>query len=203
MNDQYEASLTRLLDGLDASANVRELARGFAHRAFAAELQTGHSPESIAASAVYAAFRRDGDTRTLDEVTAVADVNRTSIGRAYKDLADELNIDLAPADPHEFVERFAASFDMSARVEAMAHDIVDESVEAGLLSGVAPAGLAAGALYLADSEHHNRLDQQDIADVAGVTVVTLRHRYAEQTTLIGDGEHGSVPSQRRHLLGMD
>ena len=161
------------------------------------------SVEEVAASSVYAAFRRDGDTRTLDEVSAVADVNRTALGRSYRYFADELDIDLEPANPHEFIGRFAAALAIDDRTETAAHEIVEKSVEAGLHSGVSPAGIAGGALYLADSEHHDRLDQQDIADVAGVTVVTLRHRYAEQTTLVGNSEHGSIPPQRRHLFDND
>jgi transcription initiation factor TFIIB len=133
MNERQQAALARVADALDASANVRELAHAVAHRAFAAELHVGQSVESIAASAVYAAFRRDGDTRTLDEVSAIADVNRTVLGRSYRYLADELDIDLEPANPHEFVSRFAGLLDVSDRVAARAHDIVAECVETGCI----------------------------------------------------------------------
>ncbi|WP_435079647.1 hypothetical protein [Halococcus sp. AFM35] len=89
MNKRQQAALTRVADALDASENVRELARAFAHHAFAAVLHVSQSVEAIAASAVYAAFRRTDDTRTLDEVSGVADMNRIVLGRSYRHLTDE------------------------------------------------------------------------------------------------------------------
>jgi transcription initiation factor TFIIB len=200
MNERQQAALSRVTDALDASENVRELARAVAHRAFAAELHVGQSVEAIAASAVYAAFRRDGDTRTLDEIAAVADVNRTALGRSYRYLADELDIDLEPANPHEFVSRFAGPLDVSDRVAARAHDIVAECVEAGVHSGVKPAGVAAGALYLAEREHHGWLTQREVADVADVSEVTIRHRCAEQTQLLDTEAVGNIAPSRLELF---
>jgi transcription initiation factor TFIIB len=200
MNEHQQAALARVTDALDAAENVRELARAVAHRAFAAELHVSQSVEAIAASAVYAAFRRDGDTRTLDEVSAVADVNRTVLGQSYRYLADELDIDLEPANPHEFVSRFVGPLDVSDRVAARAHDIVAECVEAGLLSGVKPAGVAAAALYLADREHRGRLTQRGLGAIMGVSPVTIRHRCAEQTKLLDTEMVGNIAPARLQLF---
>jgi transcription initiation factor TFIIB len=200
MNERQQAELSGLLDALDAPENVRELAHAVAHRAFAAELHMGRSVEAIAASAVYAAFRRDGDTCTLDEIAAVTDMNRTALGRSYRHLADELDIDLEPANPHEFVSRFADSLGVDDETEARAHEIATESVETGLHSGVAPAGIAAGAVYLADSDRYAGLTQREVAEVAGVSTVTIRHRFHEQAELLGVDEHGKIaPGRKKHL----
>lgn len=203
MNDKQEAALDRLLDALDAATEVRELARAVAHRGFAAKLHESRSIKEVAASAVYVAFRRAGNAHSLDEIAVVTDLHRTALAQAYKRLTRELDIDLPPADPHEFVGRFAGSLDIDDRTKAMAHEIIDESVEAGLDSGVSPAGMAAGAEYLAAREHHSRLDQQEVADVAGVSTVTIRDRYSEQAKLLGMGRHGRIPSKRRSLFETD
>jgi transcription initiation factor TFIIB len=200
MNERQQAALARLMDALDAPTEVRELARALAHRAFAAEVHVGWAVEKVAASAVFVAFRRAGNAHTLAEIAAVTDLSRSGVGRAYRRLARELDIDLEPADPHEFVERFAAPFALGERVESAAHDIIEKTVEAGLHSGVTPAGVAAAALYLADREHHGRLTQREIADVAGVSEVTIRHRYAEQADLLGVGDRGTLaPGRWKHL----
>ena len=200
MNERQQAALARVTDALDASESVREFARAFAHRAFAAELHVSQSVETVAASAVYAAFRRDGDTRTLDEVSAVADVNRTALGRSYRHLADELDVDLEPVNPHEFVGRFAAALDVGDETTTKAHEITEKSVEAGLHSGVAPAGIAAGALYLADRMNYDRLTQQELAETTDESAITIRHRYAEQAELLGLDVDGKIAAGRwKHL----
>ena len=200
MNEQQEAELSQVMDGLDAPETIRELARALAHRAFAAKLDRDWSIEVVAASAVYAAFRRDGDTRTLNEISGVAEVNQTALGRSYKSLADELAIDLEPVSPHEFVSRFAGPVGASDETKTRAHDIVAESVEAGLLSGVKPAGVAAAALYLADHEQDGRLTQREVATVASVSEVTIRHRCAEQTQLLETEEVGNIAPARLQLF---
>ncbi|GAA0464565.1 transcription initiation factor IIB family protein (plasmid) [Halococcus dombrowskii] len=203
MNERQQAAVAELADDLDAPESVREIAHALAYRAFAAEMQMGRSIEVIAASAVYAAFRRDGESHTLDEVSAEADVDRTKLGRMYRCLADELDIGLEPANPHEFVERFADSLDIEDRTEAQAHEIVTKSVEAGLHAGIKPAGVAAAAVYLADCDRHGRLTQQEIAAVAGVSVVTIRSRFNEQAHLLGGDEHGKIPASRWQYLDTD
>ncbi|EMA56027.1 transcription initiation factor IIB family protein [Halococcus thailandensis] len=203
MNERQQAAVAELVDGLDAPESVREIAHALAHRAFAAEMQMGRSIEMIAASAVYAAFRRDGESHTLDEVSAEADVDRTKLGRTYRCLANRLNIKLEPADPHEFVGRFADSLNIEDRTEAYAHEIVTMSVEAGLHTGIKPAGAAAAAVYLADNDRHDHLTQPEIAAIADVSVVTIQNRLYEQTRLLGDDEHGQIPASRWQYLETD
>lgn len=211
MNDEYETTLTHLLDSFDASESVREIARALAHRAFAKELHEQQPLEQVVVCAVYIAFQCETSEYRFRDITSTTTFDRISIARTYRLLADELNLDLGPADPHESVNRYATSLDVKEETEAWAHEIVNESVDAGLHSGIAPAGLAAGALYLAghtypDRAQHTRehiaprLNQSEIADVAGVTATTVRHRYAEQAYLLEIDGHGKIPAGRRHLF---
>ncbi len=46
-------------------------------------------------------------------------------------------------------------------------------------SGKGPNGIAAAALYISSLMENDRKSQKDIAEVAGITEVTLRNRYKE------------------------
>jgi len=46
-------------------------------------------------------------------------------------------------------------------------------------SGRGPTGIAAAALYVASLIHGEKRTQREVADVAGVTEVTIRNRYKE------------------------
>ena len=48
-----------------------------------------------------------------------------------------------------------------------------------LTSGRGPAGIAAAALYVAALLNNEKRTQREVADVAGVTEVTIRNRYKE------------------------
>jgi transcription initiation factor TFIIB len=205
MNSEYEATLDYLLDALDASTEVRELARALVHRAVAAELDDGWASQKLTVSAVFVAFRRAGNAHSLDGIAAITDLPPTAIARAHKRLTRELDIDLEPANPHEYVGRVVDSLGIDDRTEAAAHDIIEESVEAGLHSGVSPVGLAAGAVYLAAREQpvNDSLGQREVAEAAGVSVVTVRHRYAEQAKLMGFVNTTTIPPKRQQLLDGD
>jgi transcription initiation factor TFIIB len=203
MNDEYETTLTHLLDSFDASENVREIARALAHRAFAMELHDRQPLKQVVVCAVYIAFQRESNEYRFRDITSTTTFDSISIARTYRLLVDELNIDLDPANPHEFVSRFADSLGVDDETEARAHEIATESVEEGLHSGVNPAGIAAGAVYLADSDRYAGLTQREVAEVAGVSTVTIRNRFHEQAELLGVDEYGSIPPKRRKLFDGD
>ena len=48
-----------------------------------------------------------------------------------------------------------------------------------LTSGRGPAGIAAAALYVAALLNDEKKTQREVADVAGITEVTIRNRYKE------------------------
>ena len=184
MNDEYETMLTDLLDGFDASENVCELARAFAHRAFAAELHEQQPLKEVVVCVVYIAFQRRSTDHRFMDITTTTTFDPISIARTYRLLDDELDSDLELQNLHEFVERFADSLNMEDQTEALAHEITAESIETGLHSGRDSAGVAAGAVYLADRARYGLLTQHEVAEVADVSTVTIRDRFHEQAELV-------------------
>ena len=58
---------------------------------------------------------------------------------------------------------------------------IEKAMEKGLTSGRGPTGVAAAALYIASVLLGDRKTQRDVAEIAGVTEVTIRNRYKELT----------------------
>ena len=185
MNDQHERALDQILTVLDVAESEAQLARALAHRAFAADLHNRRGGTTIAASAVYTASRQAGQPYSLDEVVEAADVDRKALGRTYKLLVHELDLDVEPADPHEFVSRFGDQLDLDESTMSTAHSIVDAANETSIRSGHSPTSTAAGALYLAGLLTGEHVLQDVIADATEVASVTLRDRYQEQAAVLG------------------
>ncbi|MCJ2534384.1 MAG: transcription initiation factor IIB, partial [Candidatus Thermoplasmatota archaeon] len=59
------------------------------------------------------------------------------------------------------------------------NEILKKAANEELTSGRGPTGLAAAALYIATILCGERRTQREVADVAGVTEVTIRNRYKE------------------------
>ena len=54
-----------------------------------------------------------------------------------------------------------------------------------LTSGRGPAGIAAAALYVSALMNDEKKTQREVADVAGITEVTIRNRYKELIEKLG------------------
>lgn len=159
--------------------SVREDASTIYRDAASHSLIRGRSIQSVVAASLYAACRRCNVPRTLDEIADASKVSKKDVGRTYRFLARELNIKLAPTSPADYVPRFASKIGLSNEAQSKAIAIIEKSNELGLTSGKGPTGIAAAALYIASVLLCERKTQKEVADVAGVTEVTIRNRFKE------------------------
>lgn len=171
--------LDRVASRLGLPRNVRETAAMVYRRAVEKGLIRGRSIEGVAAAALYAACRQCKVPRTLDEIADAAKLNRKEIGRTYRFVARELGINLKPTTPMDYVPRFGSELGLSGEVQSKAIEILKKAMDQELTSGRGPTGVAAAAIYIASVLLGERRTQREVAEVAGVTEVTIRNRYKE------------------------
>ncbi|MCU4743356.1 transcription initiation factor IIB [Natronoglomus mannanivorans] len=185
-NLQFALSeVDRMASALGVPRSVREVASVLYRRTLDEDLIRGRSIEGVATSTLYAACRMEGIPRSLDEVSTVSRVERMEIGRTYRYIAQELDLEMEPVDPKKYVPRFCSELDLSEEVQSKANEIIDTTVEQGLLSGKSPTGYAAAAIYAGALLCNEKKTQTEVADVAQVTEVTIRNRYQEQLDALG------------------
>ena len=175
----------RMASALGVPRSVREVASVIYRRALNEDLIRGRSIEGVSTATLYAACRKEGIPRSLEEVTAVSRVERKEIGRTYRYISQALGLEMEPVDPTKYVPRFCSDLDLSEEVQTMANEIIETSAEEGLLSGKSPTGFAAAAIYAASLLCNQKKTQREVADVAQVTEVTIRNRYQEQIKAMG------------------
>lgn len=171
--------LDRYSSRLGIPREVREDAALIYRKAAKKKLIRGRSIDGVVASSLYTACRRFKVPRTLEEISEVSNVSKKQIGKNYRFMCRELGIKLRPTSPADYVSRFGSKLDLSGEIQAKAVEIINHAIEKGLSSGRGPTGVAAAALYIASVLLGERKTQSEIADVAGVTEVTIRNRYKE------------------------
>lgn len=142
-------------------------------------LVRGRSMESVVSGALYAACRRHEVPRTLDELSEASGIDKKEIGRTYRFITRELGIKILPSNPADYVARFSSSLNLTAETQSHAVEILERAQVNELTSGRGPTGIAAAALYVSALIHGEKRTQREVADVAGVTEVTIRNRYKE------------------------
>jgi transcription initiation factor TFIIB len=139
----------------------------------------GRTIEGIIAAVLYIICRKFHIPITMKEISWHSRINAKPLGRIYRFIMKEFDIDIPTVSPKDFVPRFAEELNLPTRVERYAFRILEAAKQKVIISGKAPTGLAAAALYIASITEGHRSTQREIADVANVTEVTIRNRYKE------------------------
>jgi transcription initiation factor TFIIB len=176
---QALGEIDRMASALGLPEDVRETASVIYRRALDEDLLPGRSIEGVATSALYAAARKAGTPRSLDELTNVSRVEKDEIARTYRYVVRELNLEIQPADPKSYVPRFVSDLGVSEEVERRARDLLDTATEKGIHSGKSPVGLAAAAVYAAALLSNEKVTQSEVSEVSDISEVTIRNRYHE------------------------
>ncbi|MGC9079421.1 MAG: transcription initiation factor IIB [Nanopusillaceae archaeon] len=174
-----QQELKRISSFLQLPKQVEETALRLYLEAVEKGLIRGRSIENVVAACVYIACRMHDVARTIDEITNAANIHKKELGRTYKHLVQALGLKISPIDVVEYVHRFSSLLNLPPEVVATAVEIVEKAKQADITAGRGPAGVAAAAIYLACVKHGIQKTQKDIAEVAGITEVTIRNRYKE------------------------
>ena len=145
----------------------------------------GRSMESVIAACIYAACRSYNIPRTLDEIAQASDIERKEIGRTYRFIIRRMTIKVKPSSPDDYISRFSSILNLSPKTQNSALRILKKANNEELTSGRGPAGIAAAALYVAALLNDEKKTQREVADVAGITEVTIRNRYKELIEKLG------------------
>jgi len=179
------AELRRVASFINLPNVVKEEASRIYNFVLQRGLVRGRSMESVIAACIYAACRTYQIPRTLDEIAAASDVERKEIGRTYRFITRKLGMKVTPSSPKDYIARFASILHLSPKTQSDALRILKKAEASELTSGRGPAGIAAAALYVAALLNSEKKTQREVADVAGITEVTIRNRYKELLDKLG------------------
>jgi len=148
------------------------------------KLIRGRSIEGVVAASIYAACRMHQNPRTLDDVGRHSRTGRKEIGRTFRFLKRQLVLTIGLSNPTDYIPRFCSELKVHKEIELEAHRIL-ASVGSEAMISRGPTGIAAAAIYLAAKRRKKDRTQSEVAQVAGVTEVTIRNRYKELCEHLG------------------
>ena len=173
------AALDRMSSALSLPRTVRETAAMIHRKAVREKLIRGRSIQGVTAAVLYAACRQCNVPRTLEEISGIANLSKKEIGRNYRNISRKLELKLLPTTPQDYISRFCSQLRLSHDVQTKTGHILKKAAGNELTSGRGPTGMAAAALYIASLLCGERRTQREVAEIAGVTEVTVRNRYKE------------------------
>ncbi|GAB3419665.1 transcription initiation factor IIB [Haloparvum alkalitolerans] len=176
---QALGEIERMASALGLPDNVRETASVIYRQALEQDMLPGRSIEGMATASLQAAARMEQVPRSIDEIAAVSRVDAEEFKRAYRYINRELKLEIKPADPVQYVPRFASDLDVPDETERLARELLEDAKKQNVHSGKSPVGLAAAALYAAGMLTNLDVTQAEVSEVTDMSEVTIRNRYQE------------------------
>jgi len=177
--------LERLISFLGLPKTLHEEVSELYEKALQKGLVRGRSIESIIAALVYALSREYKTPRTLAEIAQASGIPKRELGRTYRYISRRLKMRIVPATAESYIPRFTSLLKLKDSTEVKAIQILRKAMEKEVVSGKGPCGCAAAAIYIASVLNGERRTQREIADMVGVTEVTIRNRYKEIAQALG------------------
>jgi transcription initiation factor TFIIB len=173
------SEIRRIASNLNLPKTVEEEAARIYTLAAQRGLVKGRSLEDVAAGSVYLACKINELPKTLDEISDVSGIEKNEVIKNSKFVSRELSIRVLPINPNNYISKFASSLGLSPKTQTIANGLIAKAQKGGLTSGKSPKGVAASALYTACLMCGEKRTQSQVADVTGVTEVTIRNGYKE------------------------
>ena len=177
--------LAKIKERMNLPDAVVEKAAYIYRRAQERKLIRGRTIGSVLAASIYIASRQMGVLRTLDDVSAASDIKPKDVGRSYRMLVSNMELQVPMLEPTKYVVKVANNINISERTKRKAVAIILEAQRRGVSVGKDPMGIAASVLYLAGQATGEYKTQADVANAAGVTEITVRNRARELKTRLG------------------
>jgi len=171
--------LKRIGSNLNLPSHIKKSAIRLYIEAFKKKLLRGRSINGMVAACLYFACRKNNIPRTLQEILDETSVSAKNVRRCYRTLIRELKLKAPSTNPVTLIPRFIAELALNTDDEKTTIKILKTFTANFSISGKDPKGLCAGALYLVCKARKKRVSQKEIANLVGVTEVTLRSRYKE------------------------
>ncbi len=176
VSDTAEANLIDALSRTEAVADAvglsdeRTLRAGeVIAEAWQTNFMHGRSQERTIGAIIYAVSREVDAALPPALIADAVEADRGSIKQTFPELTNELDLDIGPPVPREFVAAISGALELPANVERRARQILNQQET----SSGNPIGIAAAAIYVACEYSDSAVTLKDFAAVTGLTKETI------------------------------
>ena len=145
----------------------------------------GRSTAGMLCATTYIACRLTNTPRTIQDVANAGNVKRKQLQSIYRFILKELEIYPESYNPIEFVARIANATNASEKTKRDATKILQCGQKRGINTSKNPMGMAAAAVYISSLKNKEKISQNNISKVSGISTVTIRDRAKEIKKRLG------------------
>lgn len=176
--------LYKLKDKLGLSDAVVEKTAYIYRKAQEKGLVRGRLISSVLGACTYLSCRELGLPMTLKDIASAGDLDERILSRNYRIIVKELDIKVPLADAIRCIVKIANKVELDERTKRDAIQIMKDLTKTEMHEGKDPMGIAATIVYLSCLQSNVKITQRTVAEVAGVTDMTIRNRLKDLTDML-------------------
>ena len=171
--------LKRLCYNLDFPNYVAEESLNIYKKALGKNLLKGRSILGMIAACLYYTVKKNHIPRSFHEILKETSEDQRLVKKFYFTILKELNLKNEIINPIEFIPRYIGDLGLSIEIEHLVIRVLKKHLANKCVSGLNPKGLIAGAIYLIAKMKNKKISQKTVANIVGITEVSLRTRFQE------------------------
>jgi transcription initiation factor TFIIB len=183
----YATGLCQILQTASALALSKEIIETAAlllKDAFKKRLAKGRSIPALCGAALYAACRKHGTTKSLEEIAFALKTDKRKVAQSFRALVDEAHLSLPRFDLDNYCKRILNDLQAGHATIEMAGRFLVDLQKSRMSVGKDPRGISAAIAYLASTSTGEALTQREISRVSNITETTIRNRCREIKKLL-------------------
>ena len=138
-------------------------------KAWQTNFMHGRSQDRTIGAVIYAVSRGTNTALPPAMIAEELPVDKAAIKQMFQKLNLELELDIGPPIPSEFIPVIRETLELSGDIESTAKDILQQRDS----SGGNPIGIAAAAVYISCDQNETELTLKQLAEVTGLTKETI------------------------------
>ncbi|CAG8576930.1 4772_t:CDS:1 [Diversispora eburnea] len=169
--------ITAMSDSIGLTRLIADIAKQLYKRVEEEKLLRGKSTESIIAACIFIACRQENVPRTFKEICVITRVPKKEIGRCFKTLIRTFETNVSTMASEDLMSRFCSMLKLRMEIQKTATELTIKTKELGTLAGKSPVSVAAACIYMASCLYNQPQSTKDVAQVTGVSEVTIKNSY--------------------------
>jgi len=174
--------INRMAERMTLPLTIRDRANELYKQVDEQKSMRGRTSDGMTAASLYIACRLEKVPRTFKEICALTKVSKKEIGKCYKFMCKTLEANLDTISTNDFMRRFCSNLNLNNEVMKAATHVSKQAMNLGIVAGKSPISVTAAGIYMVSQlsqEASQKRTQKAIADIAGVSEVTIRNAYKD------------------------
>ena len=155
------------------SASIIEEAKAFYKKVSESRISRGENRSGLIATSIYMSCKSNNVPRSTKEIAKIFNLKSTTMTRGCKKFNDIMRINMDSSRPLDFVQRFCSKLNLPNNVREICKKTIEKVDELNLICESTPPSIASGCIYVCNIVYDLGLSKKEIADAAGISIVTL------------------------------